>query len=338
MSNVYIATASLNTFTSSYGTTSASFDSRINSIVNGSGFATTSSFNTFTASVNTFSSSMNTYTASINSTTASLNGKTGSYATTGSNQFNGNQAITGSLTVNSGTIISSSLNANSSSLYLTSGSNLYVQNNGYVEITGSLLVSGSANFNVSALSVDGRGGDEGGEINLAIPVTNTTLQNRVTIDVWQNRYRVFEGSANAKGVFVDLSKAPAGVGGELMWKASGLVNLGIDVTLGDLKARLPSTGNKSLQLSTTSAGVTYSVYGSGIYSQAGTVVGTTINASSPLSITSTPTYLASGYNFGTAGATDTWIIMDTSNTISWRITMILGSGFNNNMISIERLV
>jgi hypothetical protein len=122
-----------------------------------------------------------------------------------------------------------------------------------------------------------------------------------------------------------------------MWKASGLVNTGVDVTLGDLKARIPSTGNKSLQLSTT-AGVTYSVYGSGIYTQAGSTVGTTINASSPLSVTSTPVYLASGYNFGTAGATDTWVIMDTSNTIAWRITMILGSGFNNNMISIERLV
>jgi hypothetical protein len=44
---------------------------------------TTSSFNTFTSSVNSFS--------------ASVNEKTGSYATTGSNEFNGNQNITGSL-------------------------------------------------------------------------------------------------------------------------------------------------------------------------------------------------------------------------------------------------
>jgi hypothetical protein len=143
LSNVYTATASLNTFTSSYTTTSASFDSRISSIVNGSGFATTSSFNTLSASFNSYSSSINTFTASVNSATASLNGKTGSYATTGSNQFNGNQSITGSLTVNSGTIISSSLTANSSSLYLNSGSNFYLQNNGTAEISGSLKVSGS---------------------------------------------------------------------------------------------------------------------------------------------------------------------------------------------------
>ena len=156
LSNVYTATASLNTFTSSYGTTSASFDSRINSIVNGSGFATTSSFNTFTASVNTFSSSINTYTASINSTTASLNGKTGSYATTGSNQFKDNQTITGSLIVTALTTISSSISANSSSLYLSSGSNLFVQNNGLVEITGSVTLSGSMTIQSGSITMPNR--------------------------------------------------------------------------------------------------------------------------------------------------------------------------------------
>jgi hypothetical protein len=39
-----------------------------------------------------------------------------------------------------------------------------------------------------------------------------------------------------------------------------------------------------------------------------------------------------------AGSTDTWNIMDTSAGIAWRITMIIGADYNNNMISIERLV
>jgi hypothetical protein len=179
------------------------------------------------------------------------------------------------------------------------------------------------------------GGDEGGEIQFGIPTTNTTLQNRVTTDVFQNRYRIFEGSADAKGVYIDLSKSPAGVGGELLTKASGLVNRGVDVTLGNLKARIAATGNVALQLSTVSG--TYSVYGSSVYSQAG-AVGTTIDGSAPKAISTTPAYLNSGYNFGTAGATDTWNIMDTSNSIAWRITMILGAGVNNNLISIERIL
>jgi len=159
----FLSASTFNTFTSSYTTTSSSFDSRINAIVNGSGFATTSSLNAYTASINTYSasintyiSSMNSYTASINSTTASLNGKTGSYATTGSNQFKADQTITGSLTVTALTTISSSISANSSSLYLTSGSNLYVQNGGLVEITGSVTLSGSMTIQSGSIMMPNR--------------------------------------------------------------------------------------------------------------------------------------------------------------------------------------
>jgi hypothetical protein len=118
--------------------------------------------------------------------------------------------------------------------------------------------------------------------------------------------------------------------------SSGLVNAGVDVTLGNLKARISTSGNRSLQISTVTG--TYSVYGSGIYSQIGAIAGSTISNSSPISVTTTPVYLNSGYNFGSAGATDTWIIMDTGQSISWRITMIVGASYNNNMILIERLL
>jgi hypothetical protein len=80
--------------------------------------------------------SFNTLTASFNSFTASAQS-----VTTGSNSFNGTQTITGSLTVTNGNVIASQITANTSSLYLTSGSNLYVQNNGIVEITGSLIAT-----------------------------------------------------------------------------------------------------------------------------------------------------------------------------------------------------
>ncbi len=195
-----------------------------------------------------------------------------------------------------------------------------------LDVTGSLGVSGSTTFRTT-------GGDEGGEIEFGVPQTNTTLSTRVVADVWQNRFRIFDG--NTKGVYIDLSKAPTGVGGELLTKASGLVNKGVDVTLGNLKARIAATGNVSLQLSTISG--TYSVYGSSVYSQGG-VIGTTIDGASPRAISTTPAYLNASYSFGTAGATDTWIIMDTSNSIAWRITMILGAGTNNNLITIERLL
>jgi hypothetical protein len=204
-----------------------------------------------------------------------------------------------------------------------------------LDVTGSLQVSGSTTLK-SSLNIGTGVGAEGGEMQLAFAQTGNTLAGTaVVIDVYQDRLRIFESGGNSRGVFLDLAKAPSGVGGELLTKASGIVNRGVDVTLGNLKARIAATGNISLQLSTVSG--TYSIYGSGIYAQAGAVVGATIDGSAPKTISTTPAYLVAGNTFPTAGGTDTWNIMDTSNSIAWRITMILGAGVNNNLISIERL-
>jgi len=90
-----------------------------------------------------------------------------------------------------------------------------------------------------------------------------------------------------------------------------------------------------LQISTVTG--TYSVYGSSVYS-AGGVGGASIDAASPLSVTTTPAYLRSTNNFVNSGYTDNWLIMDTGNTIAWKISCIIGAGYNNNLISIERLL
>jgi hypothetical protein len=91
-------TQSTNTFTASVSTSvgllqtfsgsqykgdSSSFDSRINSVVIGTGFTTTASFNAYTQSTNNF--------------TASQNFKNTTYATTGSNTLLGVQTISGSI-------------------------------------------------------------------------------------------------------------------------------------------------------------------------------------------------------------------------------------------------
>jgi hypothetical protein len=124
--------------------------------------------------------------------------------------------------------------------------------------------------------------------------------------------------------------------GNVVVKAAGFVNAGDYVTLGNLKARIPTSGNRSLQLATGSG--TYSIYGSGVHVFASNLGSTTIDGSSPRAISTTPAYLNSGNTFGTAGGTDTWNIMDTSNLIGWRITAIISSGYNANFISIERLL
>lgn len=53
-------------------------------------------------------------------------------------------------------------------------------------------------------------GDEGGEIQLAKP-PNGTLSGGITIDAYQNKLRFFEQGGNARGFYLDLSSAGAGV-------------------------------------------------------------------------------------------------------------------------------
>lgn len=49
-------------------------------------------------------------------------------------------------------------------------------------------------------------GDEGGEILLAKPQTNTTIAGTgVTIDVYQNKLRFFENGGTARGFYIDIT-------------------------------------------------------------------------------------------------------------------------------------
>jgi hypothetical protein len=61
------------------------------------------------------------------------------------------------------------------------------------------------------------GGDEGGEILLGKAATNTTLSgDGVTIDVFQNRLRIFEQGGDARGGYIDVSTLGNGVATNLV--------------------------------------------------------------------------------------------------------------------------
>lgn len=114
------------------------------------------------------------------------------------------------------------------------------------------------------------------------------------------------------------------------------MGLGTDITLGDLKVRLPSTGNVSLQVS-ANAGTTYYVYGSQLKIASGTLTATRIDGAFPLTVNTTPAYLNSSDNYLASGDISTWTIMDTTTGIAWRITVIIGQGYASNLIKIEKL-
>lgn len=74
----------------------------------------------------------------------------------------------------------------------------------------SNLTFDGTNFSAPYLLSSYASGDEGGEIQLAKP-PNGTLAGGITIDSYQNRLRFFEQGGTARGFYLDLSSAGAGV-------------------------------------------------------------------------------------------------------------------------------
>ena len=89
-----------------------------------------------------------------------------------------------------------------------------------VAITGSLIVSGSGatiELYGDKIIAGTVGGDEGGEILLGKPVTNTTLVGSgITIDSYQDKIRFFEQGGTARGAYIDLTSCDDGVGTNLL--------------------------------------------------------------------------------------------------------------------------
>lgn len=120
--------------------------------------------------------------------------------------------------------------------------------------------------------------------------------------------------------------------GNIVTKAAGFVGRGVDVTLGNLKARFAASGNMSLQVSSVSG--SYTTRGSDQYITNGSA-----SITIAISITTTPTYIwPDGINFVGAGNSETCLIYDTSAGMTWRIIGLVGPGYLNNFISIERIL
>lgn len=225
---------------------------------------------------------------------------------------------------------------------ITANGNVVANNfSGNITITGNVtgtspnvtLVAGNYSYtfdNTGIVTFPTVGGDEGGEINLGIPASNTTLITAVKFDVFQDRIRFFDGST--KGAYIDLSQAGTGVSTLLNNRVSGYVNAGTYVTMDNLTATVSTAGNRSLQIATVSG--SFSAYINGLYSL---YTGGTSGSGVSVTVTTTPA-LAINWNFTSAGDLATYIISDTTNNRCYRVTMLIGGSYNNNMISIERLI
>jgi hypothetical protein len=155
----------------------------------------------------------------------------------------------------------------------------------------------------------------------------------VVVDQYVDRIRVFENSGTNRGVYIDLTQAGAGVSTLLNNRVAAFVNSGTYVTMDNIRATVATSGNRGLVIAAVSTtfvadvGATYGAVGGGGGASANNVTYTT-----------TPGTSAFGWAFFNAGDTATYTIHDLTNSRAYRITLQIGTGYLNNMISIERLI
>lgn len=100
------------------------------------------------------------------------------------------------------------ITASSGQVLYQNGSNATVGSSGLVYDGVSLKVNGNLESTYAS-------GDEGGEIFLNKPATNTSIASGVTIDIWQNRLRIFENGGSNRGYHLDITRAANTVGTSL---------------------------------------------------------------------------------------------------------------------------
>ncbi len=199
-----------------------------------------------------------------------------------------------------------------------------------LDVTGDLKVSGASTTNY--LTIGTGSGDEGGEFSLARAQTNQSLGGNINVDVYRNNLRFFEGGGSNRGVSLDLSKAPNAVGGELLWKVSGLVNAGTFLSMDNLKVSVTTSGNRGLSVAGVASTFVCNI--AGFYSNS---AGGSGSAANNITYTTSASGSPFGWHFAGEGDTIQYSILDKTSNRMYRVTLMIGAGYNNNFICIERL-
>ncbi|SOD20216.1 hypothetical protein [Pedobacter xixiisoli] len=178
----------------------------------------------------------------------------------------------------------------------------------------------------------GYGTDQIGAMVYITDLSGTIANGTPTANVKQTGYYTFDG--------VRWSA--------LVSKVSAYVDAGVVVSLGNINVRLATGGNRSLEIAFTNAvarvsGTSINNTLSGSAAIDGSAITITAygrqSASDGTSKWTSNTFLRwqPGLNFSQVGASQQILLNDETNAITYRITFILGTGWNNNLISIELL-
>lgn len=168
------------------------------------------------------------------------------------------------------------------------------------------LLSGTAS--ITALSTTGdvnasgylrsfnSSGDEGGEIFLSKPVTNTNVNTGVTIDVYQDKLRFFEQGGSARGYYIDISLGGAGA-------STNLAGGGSAFNGGTITGSL--TVSNTIGISTSGQYTSTLAQGTAPFVVSSNTIVTNLNAD-----------LLDGYNTSTTTAANTVVVRDANGSIA----------------------
>lgn len=141
------------------------------------------------------------------------------------------------------------------------------------------------------------------------------------------------GNVNVTGKinFTDAS-------GNVPLKVAAFANSGLAVSLGDIQVQMSTSGARSLQIKTTGTSFTGMISAYATYNGFSGTHSFTQFSDISQTITGTFAYIGTTWGFVADGDVANYFVRDTTNQRFYRITLMVGYGFNNNFISIERLL
>jgi hypothetical protein len=217
--------------------------------------------------------------------------------------------------------------------FQTSASDARPQFGWYNETTGAYVGSSSASYSGGSTAAYGATG------GISDAIITTSVQTVVSFRIMQTF------NTNQLGGSLDFITT-----GSYPWftievisgnqpiqsdKIAQFVNEAVPVILGDIQVQMaPNGSNRSLQIRTTgtnfSAMVTaYADYAGGAY---------TYFSGYTQTINSTFAHIGTAWNFMNNGDLVIYYVRDLTNMRYYKITLMVGPGYSNNMISIEKLI